>query len=288
MRLRYHAVNPGDEMITALLLACATNAPEIPTPGAMTREGATLTTVNGQNVTQGMLDNYLLAMPEPLRKQIEERGQIDMIKEKVILQEVLYQEALAANLHTEPKVQILLAISAREALSQALLENVITERTSEEQVKAWYDDHAVQYRKPQVNANHILVEDEALALEIKGKLTPDNANFGELAKAHSKDPSAAQNGGELGWFEQGQMVPAFAEAAFAGEKGSVVGPVESRFGWHVIQIVDKRETTPLEDVRDEIEAKMGQEIATEFLEEMKAKAQPAPAPAASVEVPAAG
>lgn len=275
-------------MITALLLACATNAPEIPTPGAMTREGATLTTVNGQNVTQGMLDNYLLAMPEPLRKQIEERGQIEMIKEKVILQEVLYQEALAANLHTQPKVQILLAISAREALSQALLENVITERTSDEQVKAWYDDHAVQYRKPQVNANHILVEDEALALEIKGKLTPDNANFGELAKAHSKDPSAAQNGGELGWFEQGQMVPAFAEAAFAGEKGSVVGPVESRFGWHVIQIVDKRETTPLEDVRDEIEAKMGQEIATEFLEEMKAKAQPAPAPAASVEVPAAG
>ncbi len=275
-------------MIAALLLACATNqsAPELPPPGEMAREGAVLTTVNGQNVTQGMLDSYLLAMPEPLRKQIEERGQIDMIKEKMILQEVLYQEALTRNLQDQDKVKVLLSISAREALSQALLEAVIAERTNDQAVQKWYDDHLVQYRKPQVNANHILVETEELAKEVMGKLAPDYANFGELAKAHSKDPGSGQKGGELGWFEKGQMVEPFANAAFEGDKGAVVGPVESRFGWHIIQIADKREATPLDDVRDEIEARMGQEIATEFLDEMKAKAQPAPA--AEVEVPAAG
>ncbi len=274
-------------MIAALLLACATTAaPEAPVPGEMARDGAVLTTINGQNVTQGMLDSYLLAMPEPMRKQLEERGQIDMIKEKVILQEALYQEALARGLHNDSKVQVLLSISAREALSQALLERIIEEKTTDEAVKAWYDEHLVQFRKPQVNANHILVETEELATEVKGKLAADNANFGELAKAHSKDPGSGAKGGELGWFEQGQMVKPFADAAFGGEKGQVVGPVESRFGWHLIQIVDKRESTPLDEVREEIEARMGQEIATDFLDEMKAKAQPAPA--AEVEVPAAG
>lgn len=273
-------------MIAALLLACATSQPaDVPIPGAMAREGEVLTTINGQNVTQGMLDSYLLAMPEPLRKQIEERGQVEMIKEKVILQEVLYQEALTRNLHTQPEVQILLSISAREALSQALLEKVIGERTTDEAIKAWYDEHLVQFRKPQVNASHILVETQELADEVLAKINA-GGDFAELARAHSKDPGSGAKGGELGWFEQGQMVKPFADAAFAGEAGSVVGPVESRFGFHVIKIVEKRETTPLEDVRDEIEARMGQEIATEFLDEMKAKSE-APAPGASVEVPAA-
>ncbi len=276
-------------MITAMLLACATTLPtaDLPPPGAMERTGEVLTTVNGQDVTQGMMDNYLLAMPEPMRKQLEQRGQIEMIKEKIILQEMLYQEALTRNLHTEPAVQILLAISAREALSQALLEQVIEERTTDEAVQAWYDDHLVQFRKPQVNANHILVETEDQANEVMRKITA-GGNFAELAKTHSKDPGSGAKGGELGWFEQGQMVKPFADAAFAAEKDQVVGPVESRFGWHIIQIVEKRDVTPLEDVRDEIEGRMGQEIATEFLDEMKAKSSGATPeePAAEVKIEA--
>jgi peptidyl-prolyl cis-trans isomerase C len=279
-------------MIGALLLACATSQPiELPTPGAMERTGEVITTVNGQDVTQGMLDNYFLAMPVPVRKQIEARGQVERVKEKVILQEMLYQEALSRGLHNRPKVQVLLAIAAREALSQALLEQVIEEGTTDETVKAWYEEHLVQFRKAQVNASHILVKTEELAKELHGKLVA-GADFAELAKAHSTDSGSGANGGELGWFELGQMVKPFSDAAFGAEKGQLLEPVESQFGWHIILVTDKREAAPLEDVREEIEARMGQEIATNFLDEIKEKSKSPEAEApvqegATLEVPGA-
>ena len=91
----------------------------------------------------------------------------------------------------------------------------------------------------QVSAAHILVRTEQEAIALRQQLA-DGADFGDLARKHSTCPSG-RDGGDLGWFRKGQMVPGFERAAFAGEKGEVVGPVKTQFGYHLIRINDKKD-----------------------------------------------
>lgn len=90
----------------------------------------------------------------------------------------------------------------------------------------------------QVHAAHILVKREDDAKSLLTKIAAGE-NFSDLAKKHSDCPSG-RKGGDLGWFGTGQMVREFEEAAFKCEKGSVVGPVKTQFGWHLIKILDQR------------------------------------------------
>jgi len=89
-----------------------------------------------------------------------------------------------------------------------------------------------------VNAAHILVKGEDKAKELLGKIN-SGESFAELAKEFSDCPSG-KRGGELGYFGRGQMVREFELVAFDGEKGSVVGPVKTQFGWHLIKVLDKK------------------------------------------------
>lgn len=90
----------------------------------------------------------------------------------------------------------------------------------------------------QVHAAHILVKKEDDAKMLLTKITAGE-NFSELAKKHSDCPSG-RRGGDLGWFGTGQMVREFEEAAFKGARESVVGPVRTQFGWHLIKILDQK------------------------------------------------
>jgi foldase protein PrsA len=105
-----------------------------------------------------------------------------------------------------------------------------------------------------VNANHILVDDEATANEVVAKLNAGE-DFSKLAAEYSKDASNASNGGALGFFEKGQMVPEFEEAAFNMEAGEISAPIKTDFGYHIIQVVAIEEGTQaqLEDVSAQIE-----------------------------------
>ena len=89
-----------------------------------------------------------------------------------------------------------------------------------------------------VHAAHILVRSEPKAKEIMEKIRAGES-FSALAAQFSECPSK-KNGGDLGWFSRGQMVREFERAAFDGEKGAVVGPVKTEFGWHVIKVLDKK------------------------------------------------
>jgi len=88
------------------------------------------------------------------------------------------------------------------------------------------------------NAAHILVPTEQEAKMLMGRIS-NGENFADLAKKYSKCPSAAK-GGDLGWFGRKQMAPQFEKAAFDGQKGKVVGPVKTEFGYHLIRIIDQR------------------------------------------------
>lgn len=100
-------------------------------------------------------------------------------------------------------------------------------------------------QEEQVWARHILVDDEETAKDILQQIN-DGGDFGDLARQFSTDSSNAPRGGDLGWFGRGMMVAAFEEAAFSGEIGEVVGPVETQFGFHLIQIIG-HEMRPISD-----------------------------------------
>lgn len=125
---------------------------------------------------------------------------------------------------------------------------------TDEEIKTYYEENKDTFTEPeQVHASHILLETEEEANEILAQLN-EGADFAELAKEHSKDPGSAQNGGDLGFFGRGEMVPEFEEAAFSLEVGEMSGVVESEHGYHIIKVTDKKEAKEytLEEKREEI------------------------------------
>ena len=255
-------------LLASLSLGCANGTAGTANPGEIAPTGETLVTVNGNPITQGMVDAMIEQMPERMRKQLEMTGQMSQLQEQLVIGELLYREALKRNLHQEPAIQTTVALATRSAMAQSLIETVVKERTTEEKVNTYYQDHKVQYARPQVKASHILVKEEALIQEIQGKLQ-GGEDFSALAKAHSMDPGSKDDGGSLGWFKKADMVGPFADAAFAADKGVTTEPIQTRFGWHIIKVDDKREEVPLDEVREEIEGAIGQELAQAYIEEIK-------------------
>jgi len=120
---------------------------------------------------------------------------------------------------------------------------------SEDEIKQEYEQ-----LNREIHAQHILVDEEALALELKAELD-EGEDFDELAKEYSTDSSNANNSGDLGYFGAGMMVPEFEDAAFSLDVGEISEPVQTEFGYHIIKIVGEREIegfTPLEDMEREI------------------------------------
>ena len=267
-------------------LGCANGTASTSVPGELDGTGTTVVTVNGNAITQDMLDAMLEQMPAQMRKQMEMTGQMGQLQEQLVMGELLYREALKRNLHTDAKVKTTIALATRSALAQGLIEAVVKERTTDESVQGYYDDHKVQFASPQVKASHILVKDEALIKDIKAKLDA-GGDFAALAKEHSADPGSKNDGGSLGWFKKTDMVGPFADAAFAADKGSVTDPVQTRFGFHIIKVEDTRAEIPLEEVRDQIEGQLGNELAQAYLQELKAGATIVSADAPKADAPEA-
>jgi foldase protein PrsA len=137
--------------------------------------------------------------------------------------------------------------------SQALFDHVTRGvRFTEADAKKYYEDNPAQFRVPAGRtASHILVATEAEADRIRAEVTPEN--FARLAKENSTDTGSAQQGGDLGQIQKGQLVPEFEKVAFALKDGEVSQPVKTQFGWHIItaQITPAR-TTSLADAKAQI------------------------------------
>lgn len=134
-------------------------------------------------------------------------------------------------------------------------------KITEDEIKKYYDEHGKEFEQPeQVRARHILVdtEDEAKAIEDRLKKGED---FAKIAQEKSKDTSSAVKGGDLGFFGPGTMVPEFDKVAFSLKVNEVSQPVKTQFGYHVIQLLEKKaaQKATLEEARPKIEKQLKEE-----------------------------
>jgi len=154
---------------------------------------------------------------------------------------------------------------------QRFQEKVIQDlNISDEALEKYYNEHKEEYEDIQVQASHILVKTEKEAKEILDKIKAGE-DFAELAKEYSQDSSAA-NGGDLGYFRKGMMVPEFEEAAFSLSPGEISDPVKTKYGYHIIKVTDRKEEQKrFEDVKENVKYTLVQQAISDELQKMKSK-----------------
>ncbi|MED1470277.1 peptidylprolyl isomerase [Bacillus salipaludis] len=139
-------------------------------------------------------------------------------------------------------------------LKKTMKVGMMQEKAAMKDVKVTDKELKDAYAKyqPEIKARHILVNDEKTAKEVKKKLDAGE-KFEDLAKKYSQDPGSAQNGGDLGWFGTGKMDPAFEKAAYALKVNEISDPVKSQFGYHIIQVTDKKKKKSFDQMKKELE-----------------------------------
>lgn len=210
-----------------------------------------------------MLAPRLAQVPEAQRREVVIQALIDL--------QVMANAARAAGIDKTEAYQTELSFLQAQALRDIYFEQKIEEAVSEDDVRARYEEEIAKLDpQVEVKASHILVESAEKADKLIAELD-NGADFAELAKANSTGPSGP-NGGDLGFFSKGQMVPEFEDAAFALEPGSYTeAPVKTQFGYHIIKVDEKRTQEPpaFEEVQEQLRDAMVRESLTERLAALK-------------------
>ncbi|HEX3463017.1 MAG TPA: peptidylprolyl isomerase [Candidatus Elarobacter sp.] len=217
--------------------------------------GGNVATVNGQAISRADFDHRLESTPaakqtlnqlvqQALVDQYARDKKIDVSQDEITKREDEIRKRYPPGQFEQMlKQQGLSDADVQQLLRTSLvLEKAVTPQVhvSEADIKSYFDKNHAQFDKPeQVKARHILVADPNTAKQVLAKLKA-GGSWDQLAKQYSTDPSSKDKGGDLGYFGRGQMVPQFQDAAFGAKVGQIVGPVKSPFGYHIIQVTDKK------------------------------------------------
>ncbi|MGZ3739294.1 MAG: peptidylprolyl isomerase, partial [Bdellovibrionota bacterium] len=190
--------------------------------------------------------------------------------DNLVVEELFVQEAEKTGVNKDKDYQTALERARRQILAQRYLQKSIQPKITDSNVKSYFDKNKGKYSQDEVHAQHVLLKDEAEAKEVYEKAKKGD-DFETLAKKYSKDPSAAQNGGDLGFFTRSRMVPQFADKAFSMAKGEISEPVKSPFGWHVIKVIEKREGKPVkfDEIKDQVKGDFQNESINELIASLK-------------------
>ena len=187
-----------------------------------------------------------------------EEGQ-KYVLDDLINQELLYMYAKDNNIDQDEEFRTEMKRVEENVLKQYVINKILTSvKLTEEEKKAFYEAQKQSFSKPETaSAKHILVDSEEKANDILGKINAGDLSFEDAAKEHSTCPSK-DAGGDLGTFGRGQMVPEFENAVFNMNNGEVSGPVKTQFGYHLIKLENKNESSIPE--YDEVAEEVGKAL----------------------------
>jgi parvulin-like peptidyl-prolyl isomerase len=224
-----------------------------------------LAKVNGKSITDKELTLALGGLNEGQKDSfLKDPNSKRELLMKLVDQEILSQEAEKAKLDQDQEFKDTLAFFRKQYLVNRVLEKNLGAKMTDKAAKKYYEAHKNLFSTDGVHVQHILAADEAGAKEIIKKAKAPNADFQELAEKLSKDPSAKNNRGDLGFImHDSPFVKEFKDAAFEGAEGDIIGPVKTVYGYHVLKIVQKRMGKPLE--YDEVELKVKQQMREDLV-----------------------
>jgi len=224
------------------------------------------------NGTEIRFSDLLLAEEETAQalQGVPEDVKFEYLLSLLIDRLIVSSQARDKGLVDDPAVQRRLAYFENKALRDVYWTQILTSRISDEAAQAFYDEQVASVEpQEEIKARHILVTTEEEAIAVSEALAA-GGDFEALAREKSTGPSGAE-GGDLGYFAAGTMVPEFNDAAFALQAGEVSGPVKTKFGWHIIKVEDRRlqEVPAFELVRDQVVGALAQEEGRKLMEELR-------------------
>lgn len=233
-----------------------------------------VTKVNGVAIPQARMD--LVAKLATGRGQPDTAELRNRIREDLIVQEIVAQEAAKKGLDKSADVTMQIELQRQGILAEAYFQDYFKNNPiSEETLKKEYEQAKSQSGEKEYRARHILVKDETEAKQIIAQLKK-GASFEKIAAAKSEDPGSKARGGDLDWSPSNRYVPPFAEALKKLKKGQLVdAPVQSQFGWHVIRLDDERalKVPGYEEVKAQIQQNLQRQAVQKLVGELRAKAK---------------
>ncbi len=272
----------------------ATPAPKpaaaAPAPAATSADPVVLT-IGMEKITKSQFEQIFAQIVEQMPPERRAAAQAPQAKRQLAEQlaelKALAQEARREKIDQTPEAKAQLAMRSDQLVAGMLFQKISKDaKPTDADLQAYYNEHKADYDT--VTARHILIrmtgsavplkegekdlsDDQALAKakDIRAKLVA-GGDFAELAKTESDDAGSGANGGALGDFTRGRMVPQFEEAAFALKVNEISEPVKTQFGYHIIQVT-KHDTKSLADAKPEITEKIGPEMAQKGVDAIKSK-----------------
>jgi len=245
----------------------------ISAPALAAEKGKAFATVNGQPISQTVYNAFVAeqkAQGAPDSPELQ-----NAVKEELVRREILAQEAKKKGMDKNPNIQGQIELAKQAVLIRAYLSDYVKANPiSEAQLKAEYDVIKNNLGSTEYKSRHVLVEKEEEAKAIIAKLDKGE-KFSELAK-QSKDPGSKDKGGELGWSSPAAYVKPFGEALTKLKKGEYTKtPVQSDFGYHVIQLVDSRPANPppFDQVKPQMQQRASQQQIETLVKELRSKAK---------------
>ena len=228
-----------------------------------------LAVVAGEKITNEDFEMFLQNVPREQRMYISNPQLREYYLDQMIAIYAFAKEAEAQKMDETETYKKIMENARRDTLAQMAMSDVMKDVTvSEEEIKAFYDENPEQFQKgATVSAKHILVKEEAECVKVLDEIKAGKV-FEEAAQEYSTCPSGSK-GGDLGEFGKGQMVKEFEEAAFEAEIGSVVGPVKTQFGYHLIKVEARNDASviPFEEVKGQLRQTVLQKKQNKFYSE---------------------
>lgn len=241
-----------------------------------------IASVNGEKLLESDYQNYLQLRQQQLGPLPDKEKERKVVMDEMIEKLLLAQHAVDQKLDREPEVSSLMKRVREEILAQAVKRKLLRDHPiGDEDVKKRFEQEVENAHKTEYKVRHILVKEESEARDILGQLGK-GAKFDKLAKEKSIDGQSGKNGGDLGWINQGMVVPEFFNAVMTMKKGATsMEPVKSDFGWHIIKVDDTRalqiptfeQFMSDQRARANIYRKMQDDQVNNLLKELKGKAK---------------
>lgn len=222
--------------------------------------------VNGQTLTRLDVELAYNALSPDVRQRVTLEKAYPQLVDQLVGMMVVAQAAEKAHVDADPVIRKRLMLNRDQILQDAYFNSIAHKEVTKEKLQAAYAQYAKDAPKQEeIKARHILVSSQKEAEDVIAQLKK-GADFATLAKEKTIDPSGKTSGGDLGWFTKDEMVPEFANAAFALKKGEFTQtPVHTEFGWHVIQVEDRRPAKALP--YDQEAPRLAQEMARKIVSE---------------------